>query len=88
MIKALFASAALMVPPLAMADANCVANPKSEWKTESDARAKFEKEGYKINIFKVSGNCYEIYGFTKDGKKAEIYFDTKTLAVVKSEIED
>jgi hypothetical protein len=78
----------LMIPTLAMADADCVANPKSEWKSEADARKKFEADGYKINRFKISGNCYEIYGFNKEGKKAEIYFDTKTLAIVKSEIED
>jgi len=35
---------------------------------------------------KVDGNCYEIYGLDKDGNKAEVYFDTKTLAVVKAEI--
>jgi hypothetical protein len=79
---------AVFVPALALADANCTANPKAEWKSETEARAKFEKDGYKINKLKVSGNCYEIYGFTKDGKKAEIYFDTKTLAIVKQEIED
>ncbi|HKU71482.1 MAG TPA: PepSY domain-containing protein, partial [Burkholderiales bacterium] len=35
---------------------------------------------------KVDGDCYEIYGTNKEGKKVEIYFDTKSLAVVKSEI--
>ena len=84
MIKALFASVALMIPALALADANCVANPKSEWKTESDARAKFEKEGYKINVFKVSGNCYEIYGKDKNGQKAEVYFHPVDGSVVKA----
>jgi len=43
-------------------------------------------QGYKIDKFKIDGNCYEIYGSNKDGKKVEIYFDTKTLAVVKAEI--
>ena len=78
----------LSVPTLVLADADCTPNPKSEWKTESEARAKFEGDGYKITKFKVSGDCYEIYGFTRDGKKAEIYFDTKTLEIVKSEIDD
>lgn len=88
MFKVICVSAMLMGPALAMADAKCEAHPKPEWKSEAEARAKFEADGYKIKKFKVSGNCYEIYGFTKDGKKAEIYFDTKTLAIVKSEIED
>jgi len=52
---------------------------------ESDAKAKIAEQ-YNIRKFKVDGNCYEIYGTTKDGKKAEVYFDPKTLAVVKSEI--
>ena len=88
MLKAFTAFIVLTVPTLVLADADCTANPPSEWKSETEARAKFEGEGYKITKFKVSGDCYEIYGFTRDGKKAEIYFDTKTLAIVKSEIED
>jgi hypothetical protein len=55
---------------------------------ESDFKAKLEQQGYKIKTFKVTkGNCYEIYGHDKDGKKVEIYFDTKTLEVVKAEVE-
>lgn len=88
MIKMSIAAIALaLAPGLVFADADCVANPKAEWKSEADARAKFEADGYKIKKFKVDGNCYEIYGFNKDGKKAEIYFDTKTLDIVKSEID-
>jgi hypothetical protein len=79
---------ALSVLPLsALAGAKCDAHPKAEWMTQADARAKLEGEGYKIRKFKVDDNCYEIYGFNKEGKKVEIYFDTKTLAVVKAEIE-
>ena len=51
-----------------------------------DAKAKIEAQGYKIRKFKIDGNCYEIYGEDKDGRKAEVYFDAKTLAVVKSEV--
>lgn len=54
---------------------------------ECDAKARLEAEGCKIRKFKVDGNCYEIYGHDKNGKKVEIYDDTKTLAVVKSEVE-
>jgi hypothetical protein len=81
------ASVLLVMPTIALAGADCVANPKADWKTEAEARAKFEGDGYTIKKFKVDGNCYEIYGFTKEGKKAEIYFDTKTLEIVKSEID-
>ncbi|AZG15897.1 MULTISPECIES: PepSY domain-containing protein [Cupriavidus] len=71
----------------ALAGANCAKHPKSEWMPEADAKAKIAAQGYNIKKFKIDGNCYEIYGTTKDGKKAEIYFDTKTLDIVKSEIE-
>ena len=44
-----------------------------------DAKTKIAAMGYAINVFKVDGNCYEIYGHNKEGKKVEIYYDTKTL---------
>jgi hypothetical protein len=71
----------------ALAKADCPAYPKSEWMKPEDARARIEAQGYTINKFKVDGNCYEIYGKNKEGKKVEIYYDAKTLAPVKSEIE-
>lgn len=76
-----------LLPSIAAADANCEVHPKSEWMPEANARAKLEAEGYKIKKFKIDGQCYEIYGHNKVGKRVEIYFDTKTLAVVKAEIE-
>lgn len=69
------------------AAAKCTKHPKDEWMKESDAKSKLKSEGYKIKKFKVDGNCYEIYGHNKEGKKVEIYFDTKTLEPVKSNIE-
>jgi hypothetical protein len=74
------------VPTAAFAGANCKANPKAEWMSEADAKARLVADGYKIDKFKIDGNCYEIYGSNKDGKKVEIYFDTRTLEVVKAEV--
>ena len=71
----------------ALAKADCPAYPKAEWMKEADAKAKIEAQGYTINKFKVDGNCYEIYGKNKEGKKVEIYYDAKTLEPVKSEVE-
>jgi len=65
----------------------CSSASKEEWMKEADAKAKIEGDGYKIKSFKISGDCHEIYSGNKDGKKIEIYYDTKTLAPVKSEIE-
>jgi len=82
------AATVLAASPMAVqAKANCKAYPKAEWMKAEDARAKIEAQGYTISKFKVDGNCYEIYGKNKEGKKVEIYFDAKTLDVVKSEVE-
>ena len=74
-------------PTAALAKADCKAHPKSEWMKPEDAKARIEAQGYTINKFKVDGNCYEIYGKNKEGKKVEIYYDAKTLEPMKSEIE-
>ena len=85
MKKALLVLALTALSTSAFAGAKCDKHPKNEWLPEAEAKAKLAEQ-YNIRKFKVDGNCYEIYGTTKDGKKAEVYFDTKTLAVVKSEI--
>lgn len=87
MIRSTVALVAVLFAGSAFAGADCQKHPKKDWMPQAEAKAKIEAMGYKIRKFKVDGNCYEIYGRTKDGKKAEVYFDTKTLAVVKSEIE-
>ena len=79
-------TATLLFTSTAWAAAKCDKHPKGEWMPQAEAKAKIEAQGYKISKFKVDGDCYEIYGTDKDGNKAEVYFDTKTLSVVKSEI--
>jgi hypothetical protein len=71
----------------ALASADCPKHPKEQWLPQADAKARIEAQGYTIKKFKVDGQCYEIYGTDKNGKKVEIYFDTKTLEVVKAEVE-
>ena len=70
--------------PLAKDKNGCPAYPKDQWMAEADAQAKINALGYKVKTFKVTGNCYEIYGFDKTGKKAEVYFDAKDLSIVKT----
>lgn len=78
------ANTATTVAAAVVKDKNgCIAYPKNEWMNETDAKAKVAELGYKAKTFEVTGNCYEIYGFDKDGKKAEVYFDAKTMAIVK-----
>lgn len=59
--------------------------PKDKWMKEADFKANLTAQGYQIKTFKVSkGQCYEIYGTDKAGKKVEIYFDPATAAVMES----
>ncbi|MGE5086204.1 MAG: PepSY domain-containing protein [Bacillota bacterium] len=72
----------------AFAEPSCTKEPKDKWQKESDFQKKLTDEGYKIKKFKVTkGNCYEIYGWNKEGKKVEIYFDPTNSNKVKENIE-
>lgn len=79
---------ALLTPAAAFAGPACTTEAKDKWMSEDAMKAKVAEMGYqKIKTFKVTGSCYEIYGYTKDNKKAEVYFNPVTGAVVKSEID-
>ena len=74
----------LALSAAAVAGPACTA-PKEKWMSEADFRKGVESQGYQIKTFKVSrGQCYEIYGFDKAGKKVEIYFDPATAAVLEA----
>ena len=72
----------------ALADANCPEAPNDTWLSEADMKKKVADMGYTHDIFKVSGNCYEIYGKNKDGKEVEVYFNPVDGSIVKEEVED
>ena len=74
-----------LLPIQAMASADCPVYPKQEWGAEETLKQALKEEGYTIKKFKVDGNCYEMYGRNKEGKKVEIYFDMKTFAIIKAE---
>jgi len=81
-VTALASLAFALASASAVAGPTCKA-PKDKWMKESDFKAKLEKDGYKIKTFKVTkGDCYEVYGHDKDGKRVEIYFDPETGAVL------
>lgn len=62
----------------------CTTEPKEKWQDQTAFQENLKTQGYKIKVFKVTkGDCYEIYGWDKDGKKVEIYFNPVTAAVVK-----
>lgn len=66
---------------------NCTDAPKEKWMPAGEMQKRATALGYKVKTFKVSGNCHEIYGWTKDGKKAEVYFNPVDGKVVKSKIQ-
>lgn len=87
-LKVIGTAAMLGVASLAAAGPVCTKEAPSKWLSETDMKAKIAKMDYKdIKTFKVSGSCYEIYAHTKDGKRAEVYFNPVTGAVVQSNID-
>ena len=69
----------------AAASPTCTSAPKEKWQNQDAFKKNLETEGYKIKVFKVTkGQCYEIYGTDKTGKKVEIYFDPETGKPVES----
>ncbi|MDD2878052.1 MAG: PepSY domain-containing protein [Acidiphilium sp.] len=73
----------------AYASPRCTKEPKSKWLPEAAMRQKVADMGYKdIKIFKTtSTGCYEIYGRTADGHKAEVYFNPVNGAVVEKNVD-
>ncbi len=87
MRKILFTLA--LASPLAFAGPECTTADKAQWQDQTKFQESLVAQGYKIKKFKVTkGNCYEIYGWNKDGKKVEIYHDPVSGKAVKSRIEE
>ncbi len=77
-----------LVSPLAFAGPECTTADKAQWQDQTKFQEALTAQGFKIKKFKVtSGNCYEIYGWNKDGKKVEIYHDPVSGKPVKSRVE-
>jgi hypothetical protein len=67
----------------AAAEPQCTAESKDKWISESDMKSKISGLGYQAKVFKVTkGNCYEIYGLDKAGKRIEVYFHPITGKIV------
>lgn len=86
-MKLLLSAVLMMTSISAFAGPECTKEPKAKWQDEKKFQEKLVADGYKIKKFKVtSGNCYEIYGWNKEGKKVEIYFSPVDGSKVKEEI--
>ncbi|PVZ35108.1 PepSY domain-containing protein [Pseudomonas sp. CC120222-01a] len=88
-MRILVALALSIASDATFAATQCTSADRSTWQDPDKFQAQLEEQGYTIKKFKVTkGNCYEIYGLDKEGRKVEIYHDPVTGKVVKSEIED
>jgi hypothetical protein len=67
----------------AIAGPKCTDAPRSQWMPEQQMKDRILKDGYTIDKFRVSGQCYEIYGRDKAGNDVEIYFDPTDGRIVK-----
>ncbi|OYW52220.1 MAG: hypothetical protein B7Y80_20910 [Hyphomicrobium sp. 32-62-53] len=81
-------AAALLCSTAAWASPDCTAEPQDQWLSEEAMKAKATELGYKAEVFKVEGSCYEIYGYNKDGKQVEVYFNPVSGAVVEEDVEE
>lgn len=80
--------ALVFASPLASAGPQCTTADRAQWQDQDAFQKGLVAEGYKIKEFKITpGNCYEIYGWDRDGKKVEIYHDPVTGRAVKTRIQ-
>lgn len=71
----------------AFAGPECTKEPKNKWQDKAKFEQNLKDQGYKVKVFKITkGNCYELYGWDKEGKKVEIYFNPISGEKVKEEI--
>ncbi|MGQ5523836.1 PepSY domain-containing protein [Chitinimonas sp. PSY-7] len=83
-MKVIYPLIACIVAASALASPECTKEPKSKWMSDTKLQQKLKAEGYLVKKFKTAGNCYEIYGQDKAGRKVEIYFNPVTGEVVKT----
>lgn len=57
----------------------CTTAPRSAWLPEDEMRLLAEHRGYRIKTFRIDkNNCYEVYGFDRQNRVVEAYFDPTT----------
>jgi hypothetical protein len=88
LFKFAIVAAAISFAPVAFASPECTTKPQSEWLTQEQMKAIIAKMDFKdVKVFQISGSCYEIYAHTKDGHRAEIYFNPVTGEVVEKNVD-
>jgi len=87
-MKIRFFSVLLLLMSLpTQAAVHCPAYPEAEQTKADVLKQVLTEEGFSIQTFKIDNHCYEIYGRNKQGKKVELYFDMKSLAIIAAEVE-
>ncbi|MDD3020755.1 MAG: PepSY domain-containing protein [Alphaproteobacteria bacterium] len=73
----------------ANASPKCTTEPQDKWLSEDVMKEKIAEMGYtNIKVFKKTmSGCYEIYGYTADGRKAEVYFNPVDGSVFEKNID-
>lgn len=80
--------AAMSFSSAAFASPSCTTQPQSKWMTPAKMKARISKMGFKsIKVFQTSGSCYEVYAINKNGRRAEVYFNPVTGAVVQNNVD-
>ncbi|MEO1016258.1 MAG: PepSY domain-containing protein [Pseudomonadota bacterium] len=78
---------AFLVASDAHAGPSCTSEPSDTWLSEAQMRTLIDASGYIVDVFKTtSGNCYEIYGRTDDGKRVEVYYHPITGEVIRETV--
>lgn len=85
-MKKLVFAITVLLSQVTFAGPECTKEPQDKWLNQEAFKKSLTDKGYKIKVFKVTkGNCYEIYGWNKEGEKIEIYFDPTSGSIVKEE---
>lgn len=65
----------------------CTTAPTGDWIAEDEMKLLVLHRGYRIKTFKVSkANCYEVYGFDREGRIVEAYFNPVTTRLMQQNI--
>ena len=65
----------------------CTTAPRADWLPADEMKLLAEHRGYRIKTFKVAkGDCYEIYGFDREGRIVEAYFNPVTSRLMRQNI--
>ncbi|EEF4509066.1 PepSY domain-containing protein [Salmonella enterica] len=77
--------AAMLWPAGGRAEGGCLPHPPSQQIPETKMRQMLEENGYRIHELKITNNCYEMKGETQEGDRVQLWLDTLTADVVRSD---